>query len=253
MSETERALGTVFLVGLGPGDAAHVTPEARSALKKADVVIGHPDSLAQVSRFTRGKETQGISQNPLERARLAVERAASGADTAIVSPGHPGIFAIASTLFSYLKENNIDIRVEVIPGLTLADYAAARLGSPLGADHAVISLGDRAGDLRDTKKRLMAAFEADFAVVIYNPRGKLGNSRLGLLLKIAAGFRTPNTPVGMITAAGGGKEAVKITTLGELSSKDVRANTLLIIGSSATYIYRGRMITPRPYEEGVGY
>jgi hypothetical protein len=36
------------------------------------------DSLAQVSRLTRGKEVLALSHNPLERSRLAAEKAPQG-------------------------------------------------------------------------------------------------------------------------------------------------------------------------------
>ncbi len=245
--------GTIFLIGLGPGDAQHLTPEAKDSLKKTTAVIGNKSSLAQITRLTRGKELLSIDRNPVERARVAVEKARGGINVAVISPGHPGVYAIASTLFAYLKENNLDIEVEVIPGLTLADYGAARLGSPLGADHAVISLADKAGEWRDTKNRLMAALAADYAIVAYNPRGRLGNSRLLALLKMTADFRGPQTPVGIVTDAAGKREKVAVTTLGKLDMKEVKINTLLVIGNSETYIYRGRMVTPRPYKAGVGY
>jgi precorrin-3B C17-methyltransferase len=245
--------GTIYLVGLGPGKAAQITPEARGSLKKASVIIGSKDSLRQAARLIRGKERVSTAHSPVERAMIASEKALAGIDTAIVSPGHPGVYAIASTLFAYLKAHNLDVPVEVVPGLTLADYAAARLGSPIGADHAVVSLADRAGDWRDTKKRLMAALAADFALVIYNPRGKLDGGRLKTLLKLAGGYRTPGTPVGMLSEAGGRKERSAVSTMGELDLKEVRNNTLLIIGNSQTYVYRGRMVTPRPYQPETGY
>jgi len=245
--------GIIYLVGLGPGDAAHLTPQAKESLKKAVVVIGNKESLALAARFLRGKEAISLDRNPVERARLAVEKAGAGSSVAILSPGHPGVYAIASTLFTYLKDNNLDLPVEVIAGLTVADYAAARLGSPLGADHAVVSLADRAGEWGNTKRRLAAALAAGFVLVIYNPRGRSGGARLRSLLKLAAGFRQPRTPVGFVTSAAGKRERVGITTLGALDLKDVKTDTLLIIGSSTTDIYRGRMVTPRPYKAGTGY
>jgi precorrin-3B C17-methyltransferase len=245
--------GIIYVIGLGPGDAAHITPEARKALKKAGVVVGNRDSLSRVARFLRGKEPLSLDRNPVERARIAAQKALAGEEVAILSPGHPGIYAIASTLFSYLKENNLHISVEVLPGLTLADYAAARLGSPLGADHAVISLADRAGDWRVTKRRLAAAMAADFVLVVYNPRGRLGNSRLKTLLKLTAGYRMPQTPVGLVTDATGANERVIVATLGALDLKDIKNNTLLVIGNKDTFIYRGRMVAPRPYRAGMGY
>ncbi len=246
-------MGVVYLVGIGPGDAAHLTPEARTTLNKTSVIIGHPGSIRHVSRIIRGKEVLTLNHNPLERSRLAVARAAEGQDVAIISLGHPGIYAIASTLYTYLKENNLDIPVTVVPGLTLGDYAAAKLGSPLGADHAVISLADRAGSWRYTKAVLAAALTADLVIVIYNPRGNLGVSRLKYVLASALAARPRETPVGLVTDAASRWEKVSVLPLASLDVKDVTENTLLVIGSHASFIYRDKMITPRAYRLGVGY
>jgi len=245
--------GAIYLVGIGPGDADYLTPEARTALNKAGIIIGHPSSLRYVRSVIRGKEVLALDHNPIERSRLAVTRAREGHDVAIISLGHPGIYAIASTLYSYLRENDTDVPVTVIPGLTLGDYASAKLGSPLGADHAVISLADRAGSWRDTKAKLVAALAADFVIVIYNPRGKIGARRLEYVLAAVLLARPKETPVGLVTDAASRREKISVLPLVSLNSKDVKNNTLLIIGNRTSFTYRGKMVTPRAYRQGIGY
>jgi len=245
--------GTVFLVGLGPGGTAYLTPEARAVLQMVGVVVGHSNCLRRLRRIIKGKETLTPDHNPLERARLAAARALAGLDVAIVSIGHPGIYAIASTFYGYLQDNNLDIPVTVIPGLTLGDYAAAKLGSPLGANHAVISLADRGCSWRDVKAALAAALAADFVVVIYNPRGKMGADRLKRAMDLILLARSAETPVGLVTDATSRREKVIVLPLGALDAKDVKVDTLLVIGSCTSFIYRGNMITPRSYHPGSGY
>lgn len=240
-------------MGVGPGDVQHMTPEAKSVLKKADVIIGQKDCLAPLKPLLRSKELNSAELSPVGRSRLAVERARAGKAVAIVSPGHPGVYAIASTLFGYLRKQKVDVEVEVVPGLTLADYASARLGSPLGQDFAVISLADRATSWNDTRKRLVAALEADFVLVLYNPRGKLGARRIRETLKLTLQYRPKSTPVSLLSRAATPEESLDITTLGKLSLDDITIDTLVIIGSTKTFVYRGKMITPRAYKEGVGY
>ena len=246
-------VGTVYLIGIGPGGVAYMTPEARAMLKRVGVVVGHGDVLQQVGRVIRGKEILAIDHNPLERARLTVARATAGQDVAIVSLGHPGIYAIASTFYSYMRDNGLDIPTVVIPGLTLGDYAAAKLGSPLGVDHVVISLADRANSWRKTKAMLATALAADFVVVVYNPRGKLGVRRLECALALARHVRIAETPVGLVTDAASRQERVGVLTLATLNIKDVKSNTLLVIGNRASFIYQGKMITSRAYRPGIGY
>lgn len=245
-------MGIVYLVGLGPGPA-YLTPEARLILKRVDVIIGHATNLRRMKRMVQGKEILAPGHNPLERARLAAICAGKGQAVAIISPGHPGIYAIASTFYDYLRENNLDIPTVVVPGLTLGDYAAARLGSPLGADHAVISLADRASSWRDIKATLSAALAADFVIVIYNPRGKMGTRRLKQALAMALCARLGETPVGVVTDAASRREKIRVLPLAVLDVKDVSSNTLLIIGSRTSFIYQDKMITPRAYRPGFGY
>jgi len=106
-----------------------MTPRALSCLAQAQVVIGHKNCLELVSAYLKDKTLIEDHMSPLERSRLAAEKACSGEIVAILSTGHPGTYAIASTFFGYLQQYGLKVDTEVIPGLTLADYASAKLGS----------------------------------------------------------------------------------------------------------------------------
>ena len=244
---------TVYLVGIGPGQAELVTPEALAAIGKVSVVIGQPECLELIKELTVGKEVIAKRQSPLERSRLAVEKAQAGQDVAIISSGDPGVYAIAATFLGYLKENNITLDVKVIPGVGLAGYAAARLGAPLGNDSATITLTDQGTPWPVIRKRVETAASTDFVIVIYNPLGKLGRSRLQETLQIIAESSTAQTPVGVLSEAATPAEKTQITALGELDVMALPVDTLLIIGNSQSYVRDGKMITPRLYRQGVGY
>lgn len=244
---------TVYLVGIGPGQAELVTPEALKAIGKVSVAIGQPECLALVEALTRGKEVIAGRQSPLERSRLAVEKAQAGQDVAIISSGDPGVYAIAATFLDYLRENNITLDVKVVPGVGLAGYAASRLGAPLGNDYASITLTDQGTSWLVIRKRLEAAASADFVIVIYNPFGKLGPSRLQETLKIIGQHRPAQTPVGVLSKAATPDEKAGLSTLEKLDVSALPTDTLLIIGNSQSYVRSGKMVTPRLYREGVGY
>ncbi len=244
---------TVYLVGIGPGQAELVTPEALEAIGRVSVVIGQPECLLLVEALTRGKEVIAGRQSPLERSRLAVEKAQAGQDVAIISSGDPGVYAIAATFLDYLRENRITLDVKVVPGVGLAGYAAARLGAPLGNDSAAITLTDQGAPWPIIKKRIEAAASADFVIVIYNPFGKLGPSRLQETLQIIGEYRSSQTPVGVMSKAATPAEKAQITTLGDLDVMALTVDTLIIIGNSQSYVRDGKMVTPRLYRQGVGY
>lgn len=245
--------GKIYLVGIGPGSQDNITPRAADALKKIQVAIGHKDCLDLAWRFILGKEVIASEMSPVERAELAVEKARQGKDVALVSTGDTGIYAIASTFFNYLRDNNIKVEVEVIPGVTVASAAAALLGSPLGHDFAVISLADLATEWGAIKKRLASAAESDFIIVLYNPRGKVGDRRLKEAFNTLLKHRKEATPVGIVTGATTKQEMFFITTLAEVSSQDIDADTIVIVGNSETFVFNDKMITPRGYITGVGY
>ena len=66
----------------------------------------------------------------------------------------------------------MEIDVETVPGITAAASGASLLGAPLMHDFAVISLSDRLTEWDLIVKRLNNAAEADFIIVLYNPRSK---------------------------------------------------------------------------------
>ena len=243
----------VYLVGIGPGSLDNMTPKAVGTLRKAQVVIGHRACLDLVSKLITGKEIIHDEMSPIKRAEIAVNKALEGKDVAVVSNGDPGIFAIASTFFGYLKKEGIKVPVEVIPGVTVASAAGALLGSPLGHDFAAISLADLATPWDTIRSRLESAAESDFVIVLYNPRGKLGNRRLKKAVTTLTNYRQATTPVGIVTDANGDAEKVQITTLAEVPGCGIDTQSIVIIGNSETFVFNGRMVTPRSYKEGVGY
>jgi len=250
---TVYMIGKVYLVGIGTGCPDEMTPRATNAITRARVVIGHGYSLDMIHPLLEGKEVIGQGMNPLERSTTAVEYCLKGETVAIISSGDPGIYAIASTFFSFLKQGEITIPVEVIPGLTTSTSAAARLGSPLGNDFAVISLADQAGCWSSTQERLKQAATSDFVLVLYNPLGKLGRERFLAACQALEELRDPCTAVGVVSGAGSDHESAEITTLGLLCKAAITGDSLIIIGNSTTFVFDNWMITPRAYQPGLGY
>jgi precorrin-3B C17-methyltransferase len=247
--------GKVYLVGIGPGGRGDMTLRAVETLEGVPTVIGHKYCLGLLGDIVAGKEIIADEMTPIERSRIAAERALAGEDVAIVTVGDPGIYAIASTFLGYLLAQDIKLEVEVIPGVAVANAAAALLGSPLGNDFAAVSLADQANRWDDTLRRLEAAAEADFVVVVYNPQGKLqDDARLREALAVLMKHRAKSTPVGIVTNASLAEQKIQITTLGRTPDCCIDAHkSILIVGNSRTVVYDNKMFTRRDYIEGVGY
>src|SRR5258707_5094497 len=93
--ERAHMSGHLAVIGLGPGDARYVTPQAQAALADADALYGYGPYLDRVP--ARAGQSRHASDNRQEGARAgaALAHAAAGASVALVSGGDPGGFAMA--------------------------------------------------------------------------------------------------------------------------------------------------------------
>ena len=105
------------------------------------------------------------------------------------------------------------IRVEVVPGIPALAAAAGLLGAPLTHDFACVSLSDRLTPWPLIEKRLALAAEADFVLVLYNPKSKGRDWQYGRACEIVAGHRSGETPVGIVTRARREGQQVNLTQL----------------------------------------
>ncbi|KQT19352.1 precorrin-3B C17-methyltransferase [Methylobacterium sp. Leaf399] len=229
--------GSVTVIGLGPGDPRLLTPAAQDALAQAQDLIGYIPYVARVPE--RPDLVRHASDNRVEvdRARQALELAASGRRVAVVSGGDPGVFAMAAAVFEAVEAGDpawrrLDIRVE--PGITAMLAAAASLGAPLGGDFCALSLSDNLKPWPVITARLEAVLRADFVVALYNPISSARPWQLGAALGLAAEIRAPGTPVMLARAVSRPDEAIRVLTLAEAREASADMATLVIIGASAT-------------------
>ncbi|AHY46104.1 precorrin-3B C17-methyltransferase [Rubrobacter radiotolerans] len=239
--------GRLYLVGLGPGDEALIPPLAREALARSEIVVGLAQYLERVRHLLRpGTRTvEPPLGREVERAGVAVEEARLGGSAALVSSGDIGVYAMASPA---LEIAGTDVDVVVVPGVTASQAAASLLGSPLGHDHASVSLSDLLTPWEVILKRLTAAAEGDFVVSLYNPRSKGRDWQLEKAKGVLLEHRPPDTPVGIVRDAYRPAQSVRLTTLADLDPESVDMLTVVLVGSSRTVVRAGRMVTPRGYE-----
>jgi precorrin-3B C17-methyltransferase len=227
-----------------------MTLAACEVLEKAEVIIGYKTYLELIPEFLAGKEVVSSEMmKEVERCRLALTAAESGKDVALVSGGDPGIYAMAGLVYEIAKETNSVCKIEIIPGLAAINSCAARLGAPLMHDFAAISLSDLLTPWEVIEKRLIAAASADFVTAIYNPRSKRRTSQIISARQIFLAHRSPDTPVGIVTAATRDNERIIITTLDKMLECDIGMQSTVIIGNSRTYTWNDLMVTPRGYSD----
>ena len=242
--------GTLFVVGTGPGSSKYLTEAAATVLKDADVIIGYKTYLDLIPEYLEGKEViSSEMMKEVDRCRESLEIASRGKQTALVSGGDPGIYAMAGLVYEMAKESEFPCRIEIIPGLAAINSCAARLGAPLMHDFAAVSLSDLLTPWDIIEKRLKAAAEADFVTAIYNPKSKKRTEQIVRAREIFLTCRDPQTPVGIVTAATRENEKIVITTLDKMLDNEITMQSTLIIGNSQTYSWNDLMITPRGYKK----
>ena len=248
MSPAPEPVGSVAVVGLGPGDLEWMTPQSRRELAAATDLIGYGPYLDRVA--ARAGQTLHRSDNTdePERARLACTLARQGRAVAVVSSGDPGVFAMATAVLEEAADWP-DVDVRVIPAMTAAQAVASRVGAPLGHDYAVISLSDRLKPWDVIAARLSAAAAADLVLAVYNPASRTRTWQVGAMRELLLEHRDPATPVVIGRDVSGPREDVTVVGLADLDPADVDMRCLLIVGSSQTKWDRGsgRVYTLRRY------
>jgi cobalt-precorrin-7 (C5)-methyltransferase len=140
----------IIIAGCGPGAAEYITPAAREAAEKADVLIVSerlkslfPECPAE--RIDSGTDVAKILD-------VMAARRDAGQQVALLATGDPGIASLAQpTIRRFGREN-----CTVIPGISSVQVAFSRLG--LGWQEArIVTAHSRnpevtAAELRETKK-----------------------------------------------------------------------------------------------------
>lgn len=236
----------LFVVGIGPGKLSNMTEEAKKAISESEVVCGYPKYIKNIQALLDGKEVyQTGMRKEVERCQKAIEMAASGKTTAIVSSGDAGVYGMAGLIYELACD--VEIQIEVVPGLTSLLSAAAELGAPLMHDFAVISLSDILTKKDLIIKRLEATSKADFVIALYNPKSKNRPDILNEAIAIIKKHKKLNTPVGIVRNSGTCTPEIRTGTLETFSDEGCDMSTLIVIGNNSTKFINGKMVTPRGY------
>jgi precorrin-3B C17-methyltransferase len=238
----------------------YMTARALKAIAGAEYVLGHAMYLDPLEPLIRGKTVISSSMGKeVDRAQQAIDLARTHS-VAIVSGGDAGVYGMASIVLEVLEHSGIIIEVEVIPGVTAANAAASRVGSPLSGDFAVISLSDLLTPLEVIEKRLDAVFSVGIPVVLYNPKSRGRPHNFALAVEHARKHLSGTIPIAIVRNALREDEQTIITTLGEIEEHEpaIDMHTTVIIGGSESRIWRmgndvKGIITPRGYHRKYVY
>ena len=218
---------TLFVVGSGPGDKKLITPKALEAIAASSDLVAYGLYLELLGDVCDNKQHHDLPLGEeIGRARLALDLAASGKTTALISSGDIGIYAMATLVFELLdqhlqgKENHpewLDVDIEVIPGISAMQAGASSAGAMLGHDFCTISLSDLLTPWETIEKRIHSAGAGDFVISFYNPVSKKRDWQLNHARDILLQYRPEETPVLLGRQLSREDESISIITLKELA------------------------------------
>lgn len=250
--------GKLTIVGTGPGSSDWMTPEVKEILQSATDWVGYKTylNLAEPLRQPHTIRHESDNRVELDRARAALDLAATGRTVAIVSSGDPGIYAMAAAVFEVLerelKPEWQSVEIQVCPGISAMQAAAAQVGAPLGHDFCTISLSDILKPWEVIAQRIAAAAQADFAIAFYNPVSQQRTWQLEKAKEILLQWRSPQTPIVLARNLGRPGQTITVKALEQLAIEDADMRTVILIGSSKTRIVQQCqgtqwVYTPRHY------
>jgi precorrin-3B C17-methyltransferase len=219
------------------------------ALKNSETIVGYKLYVDLVKDITKDKQVVATAmRKEIERVEMAIREALAGKTVSIISSGDPGVYGMAGLVLEVVSKENIDLPLEIISGIPAANAAAAVLGAPLMHDYAVISLSDLLTPWEIIERRVRCAAEADFVIVLYNPKSSQRDWQIEKTANIVLQHKSPSTLVGIVKDASRADESVTITTLDKMTSHPIDMTTVIIIGNSTTFQYHNYMITKRGYQ-----
>ena len=245
--------GKIYVVGIGPGKKANMTFKAYEAMKNSDVIVGYKTYTDLIKEYFPNIEIKSSGMmKEVDRCIEVLKLAKTGKNVALISSGDAGVYGMAGIMYEVIDEND-DIEIEVIAGVTATNAAAAIVGAPVMHDYVTISLSNLLTDWELIKKRLELAAQGDFIISLYNPKSKGRTTQIIEAQKIMLKYKSKDTPVAIVRNAERENEEYEITTLEKMTDSEINMLTIVLIGNSNTFVKKGKMVTPRGYRKKYEY
>ncbi len=230
-----KRVGTVYLVGAGPGAWDLITLRGADLLARADAVVYdrlvHPDLLARARRGARliyaGKEAGGDSVPQDQINGLLIAQARLGRTVVRLKGGDPFVFGRGGEEAMALARAGVPC--EVVPGVSSGLAGPALAGIPLTqrgvAGSVTFATGRRAQGEPDWEHLARAE-----TLVLFMAAGRLDKTIRAL---VGAG-RSPSTPAAIIASASLADERIAHGTLGDIALRareaEIDSPALLVVG-----------------------
>ncbi|MYC29184.1 MAG: precorrin-4 C(11)-methyltransferase [Chloroflexi bacterium] len=228
--------GKVYFIGGGPGDPELLTLKAKRLIEEADVVI-YADSLvhpAIVEFANDDAAVYGSKDMDLDEImRLTLEAASQGKVVARIQSGDPSVYGAMLEQMRVLEAADVDY--EIIPGVSAAFAAAAKLKAELtvpDVTQTVIMTRAQGRIAMPPKEQLQDLAAHGCSLIIF-----LGITRMPRIVRdlSAAGYPT-DTPVAIAYRVGWEDEQIIRGTLADIAGKvrdaKITRQALVMVGKA---------------------
>ena len=239
-SSSNTIVGTVHLVGAGPGDPGLLTVRAVQCLQEADLVLYDylanpmlveyaPDS-AKLVRL--GRHDQGRSLTPDEITEVMVRAALDGKNVVRLKGGDASIFARGGDEADACRAAGITF--DIVPGITSGLAIAAYAEIPLTHFEDASAVALVTGHERDDKEESHLDYEALAAfpgTLVFYMGVKWAGRWSGALMEHG---KPPDTPVAVVQWCSRARQQTVKCTLGTvveaIGEKGIRPPSLFVVG-----------------------
>jgi uroporphyrin-III C-methyltransferase len=231
--------GWVWLAGAGPGDPGLVTMLGLHAIANADVILYDALVNRALLGFARpdaelihaGKRRGKISAKQPDISRALVSHARKSRRVLRLKGGDPFVFGRGAEEALALARARVPFRI--VPGITAGIGGLAYAGIPVthrDTNHAVTFVTGHGTDGGIPALDWSAIAKGSPTIVLYMALAHADE----IAAKLIAAGRTANEPAAIVSDATFGKQAVRVTTLGELGAraKESDAPAIVVIGEN---------------------
>ncbi len=236
-------MARIYAIGVGPGDPELLTRKAERIIREVPVICaptGAADAASYalsivepfidrsrqevlVQVFPMKKDQAGLDTFWEEAAAQVAERVRSGEDVAFITIGDPFLYSTFLYLYRIFRERYPDIPVEIVPGISSINAAAAAAGVPLGMTSDRIAVLPATYE-DDELRRTFAEFDTVILMKVHRVFDRVHALLKELGLEKRAAF---------VRRVGGAEEEV-VTDLETLSGKKLDYLSLLIVTNPTT-------------------
>jgi len=157
--------GKLFLVGVGPGSRQYVTDIAKITLRKSHYIIGYSYTLATIKHLLNF-DCQNIIEVNMDNQDMVYKDVYNNmkADQFCSIPFTGDVNFSESEVVDRLLQIFGDVNVELVPGISSIQVAAARAKVPI--DKSVIITFHVTGEIEQKKLELLSAIKNENSVII---------------------------------------------------------------------------------------